>query len=108
MKLMIIFILQPLQVKRTNIKETIPTFSDFLTIAVTHNKTVIFDVTEPQGSNHPYQKGFVKLIIDAIKESNIHEEKVMCAYGVHGTYFVLWTFIAYSIIFCMVVHIFCV
>jgi len=70
------FILQPLQVTRTNIKKTIPTLRDFLTIAVIHNKTVIFDINGPQSSDHPYHKGFLKLIIDVIKESHFNEEKV--------------------------------
>lgn len=67
---------QPLQV-RSNVKETIPTLSDFLKIATIHNKSVIFDITEPQDPDHPYKEDFIKLITDAIKTSKISEEKVV-------------------------------
>ena len=71
---------QPLKATRTNGEETIPTLSDFLKIAAIHNKTVIFDINEPQTSAHPHHKGFITLITDVIRVSNIHEEKVILLY----------------------------
>lgn len=65
-----------MEITKTNVKKTIPTLSDFLAIAVAHNKKVIFDIKEPQNPNHPYYKGFIKLITKAISTSNIREEKV--------------------------------
>jgi len=61
----------------SNVKETIPTLRDFLQIAKTKQKSVIFDIIEPQNPNHPYQEEFIKLITNAIKVSKIPEEKVV-------------------------------
>ena len=71
------FIPQPLGVI-SNVKETIPTLSDFLQIATINQKSVIFDIREPQNLNHPYQQQeFINLITDVIKVSKIPEEKVV-------------------------------
>ena len=79
-------ITQPLQV-RSNVKETIPTLSDFLKIATIHNKSVIFDITEPQDPHHPHKEDFIKLITDAIKTSKFSEGKVVLPLvSLHNTY----------------------
>ena len=66
-----------MKVTGTSIKETIPTLNEFLTIAALHNKKVIFDINEPQNPDHPHHEGFIKLITDVIRASNIREEKVL-------------------------------
>ena len=82
-------------------KETIPTLSDFLKIATIHNKSVIFDITEPQNPGHPYQKEFIKLITDAINTSKIPEEKVVLPCEVSQYKYEQRTLI---VCICMVVH----
>ena len=83
---------------RSDIKKTIPTLSDFLNIAIIHNKWVIFDITEPQDPNHPYKENFIKLITDAIKTSKISEDKVVLPLvRPHNTYMNKELLLLYSV-----------
>jgi len=74
-----ILYLQPLQVTKSKRDLMLPTFEDFLRIAVTHNKTIIFDIGE-LSTMHPYYDKVIQLLIETIRNSGISEDKVWWLY----------------------------
>ena len=70
---------QPLQIAKNKRDLLLPTFEDFLRIAVAHDKTIIFDIGE-LSATHPYCDKVIQLLIETIRNSGIKEDKVWWLY----------------------------
>ena len=66
----------PEETRKKFIGQKIPSYKEFLELAVTYNKTIVFDLAQPP-AGHPYYVGdVVELVANITLQSGIRQEQV--------------------------------
>ncbi|XP_033117902.1 glycerophosphodiester phosphodiesterase domain-containing protein 5-like [Anneissia japonica] len=65
----------PEHIKNEFHKQRIPTLKDLLNLAILYNKSVIFDIREPD-ENHPYYSTWIEVVVNTTLETGIRQEKI--------------------------------
>ncbi|XP_038050263.1 glycerophosphodiester phosphodiesterase domain-containing protein 5-like isoform X2 [Patiria miniata] len=65
----------PEKTKEKYKQQKIPSFQDFLRLAIQYNKSVVFDLSKPREGHH-FRHNYTQVVVDIILASGIQQEKV--------------------------------